>query len=160
MKYNTGADRSGVRTSLGDKKFYLFLTCPGRSWGPPNFLYNGYRGPSPGGNAAGEGALTTHPNHTPKLRMSGAVTSIPTSVPPFACHGVNCAFKQECSIKPRRLDLREFKFVIYSSKFCSKWYNLDHNVCVANFTLFFLFKTAKHTADIQVRSLLLAGFSD
>jgi len=33
---------------------------PGRPWGPPSLLYNGYR-VFPGGKAARDMALTTHP---------------------------------------------------------------------------------------------------
>jgi hypothetical protein len=42
----------GVRVLVGSRIFTS--PCrPDRLWGPPNFLYNGYRGHFPGGKAAG-----------------------------------------------------------------------------------------------------------
>jgi hypothetical protein len=41
----------GVRSPAGAENFSSNLLCPDRLWGPPNFLYNGYRGPFPGGKA-------------------------------------------------------------------------------------------------------------
>jgi hypothetical protein len=39
-----------VRSPAGAKDFSCSL-CPDRLWGPPSLLYNGYRGPFPGGKA-------------------------------------------------------------------------------------------------------------
>jgi hypothetical protein len=38
----------GVRVPVGTRIFF-FPRRPGRLWGPPSFLYNGYRGPFPRG---------------------------------------------------------------------------------------------------------------
>ena len=34
-----GLDGPGIESRWGE----IFRTCPGRSWGPPSLLYNGYR---------------------------------------------------------------------------------------------------------------------
>jgi hypothetical protein len=39
-----------VRSPAGAKDF-LYRLCPDRLWGPPNLLYNGYRGSFAGGKA-------------------------------------------------------------------------------------------------------------
>jgi hypothetical protein len=38
-----------VRSHAEEKGFFLYPLCPDRLWGPPSLLYNGYRGPFPGG---------------------------------------------------------------------------------------------------------------
>jgi hypothetical protein len=40
-----------VRSPVEAKGFFLLPLCPDRFWGPPSFLYNGYRGPFPGGKS-------------------------------------------------------------------------------------------------------------
>jgi hypothetical protein len=42
----------GVRVPVGSRIF-TSPCCPDRLWGPPNFLYNGFRDLFPGGKAAG-----------------------------------------------------------------------------------------------------------
>jgi hypothetical protein len=45
METGLRARRSGNRIPVGGE---IFRTCPDRPWGPPSFLYNGYRGFSEG----------------------------------------------------------------------------------------------------------------
>jgi hypothetical protein len=63
MKYESGSsvsivsgygldDRAiEVRSPAEARDFSSNLLCPARLWGPPSLLYNGYRGPFPGGKA-------------------------------------------------------------------------------------------------------------
>jgi hypothetical protein len=49
--YGLGDRAIEVRCSAEAKGFFLQPVCPDQLWGPPNLLYNGYRGPFPGGKA-------------------------------------------------------------------------------------------------------------
>jgi hypothetical protein len=54
----TGYGLDGPETNPG--KGEIFCTCPDRSWGPPNLLYNGYR-VFPGVKSGRGVTLTPHP---------------------------------------------------------------------------------------------------
>jgi hypothetical protein len=43
-------DRGSI-PGRGEKRSFLYPLCPDRLWGPASLLYNGYRGPFPGGKA-------------------------------------------------------------------------------------------------------------
>ena len=60
------AGRSGG-SNPGGGGGQIFLTRPGRPWGPPSLLYNLYR-IFPGGKAVGAWALITHPQTAPRLK--------------------------------------------------------------------------------------------
>ena len=60
-----GLHGPGIETRLRGE---IFRTRPDRPWGPPSLLYNGYR-VFPGGKAAGEETLATHPyDLAPRLK--------------------------------------------------------------------------------------------
>jgi hypothetical protein len=51
---NTGPQKIKLTTTKNKIKITHRTLCrPGRLWGPPNLLYNGYRELFPGGKAAG-----------------------------------------------------------------------------------------------------------
>jgi len=52
-----GLDATGSNPGRGR----VFRTSPGRVWGPPSFLYNGYRVSFPGVKRSGRGV--DHPPH-------------------------------------------------------------------------------------------------
>jgi hypothetical protein len=61
-----------IKRQFYKKKFrwgQIFRTCPGRLWGPPSLLYNGYR-VFPGGKGGRGVMMTTHPPLVPRLRKS------------------------------------------------------------------------------------------
>jgi hypothetical protein len=64
----------GVRSPAGAKDFSSNL-CPDRLWGPPSLLYNGYRGPFPGGKARPERDTDHSPHLVPRSWMSRSYTS-------------------------------------------------------------------------------------
>jgi hypothetical protein len=64
-----------VRSPVEANYFSSSLLCPYRLWGPPNLLYNGYRGLLSPGVKRGRGVtLTSHPHLVPKSRMSRSYT--------------------------------------------------------------------------------------
>ena len=54
----------------------IFRTCPDRPWGPPRFLYKGYR-VFPGGKERPGVTLTPHPLVMPWSRKSRAIPLLP-----------------------------------------------------------------------------------
>jgi hypothetical protein len=56
----------------------IFRTCPDWPWGPPSFLYNGYRVFPGGGVKSGQGVmLTPHPLLVPLVMKEKSCTSTP-----------------------------------------------------------------------------------
>jgi hypothetical protein len=77
-----------VRSPAEAKGFFLHPLCPDRLWGPPSFLYNGYRRPFPGGG--GKARPVPDPDHSPHLLPNSRTTRWYTASPlkPFmACSG-------------------------------------------------------------------------
>jgi len=65
-----GLDGPGIESRWGRGE--IFRTCPDRPWGPPSFLYSGYR-VFPGGKSGRGVTLTPHPFLVPWSRKSRAI---------------------------------------------------------------------------------------
>jgi hypothetical protein len=76
------------------QRIFLYPLCSDRLWGPPSLLYNGYRGPFPGGKTRPGRDDDHSPHLVPMLWMSRSYTSSP----PKRLHGVywDCFTFYEC----------------------------------------------------------------
>jgi hypothetical protein len=76
-------------------KIFSSPRCPDRLWGPPNLLFNGYRGLSPRGESGRVVKLTTLPQLVPKPRKYGLY-----SHSPIRLHGVVLSTRTTLPFKP------------------------------------------------------------
>jgi len=74
-----GLDGLGIESRWGE----IFRTRPDRPWGPPCFLYNGYRVSFPGVKRPGRGVY-----HPPLLAPRLKKEQIYTSIPPLGLPGL------------------------------------------------------------------------
>ena len=83
------AGRSGDRIPVeGD----IFRTCQDRPWGPPSFLYNGYRVFPPGVKSVQCVTLTPHSLLVPLVMKEYSYTSTPP-IGRAACTETQCLYK-------------------------------------------------------------------
>jgi hypothetical protein len=73
------ARRSRDQGSIPDrgKRFFSFPQRPDRLWGLPSLLSNGYLSSFPGRKVTGEWSWPTQLHLVPRLRMDGAIPSLP-----------------------------------------------------------------------------------
>ena len=103
------AGRSGDRIPVGGE---IFRTCPDRPWGPPSFLYNGYRVFPEGKERPGRDADPS-PLLVPWSRKSRAIPLLPLwAVRPVqslsACTVQGCTLPLPYILKHERLALKSY----------------------------------------------------
>ena len=89
-----GLDGPGIESRWGE----IFRTRPYRSWDPPNLLYNGVPGLSPGVKRPGRGADPLPPHLQCRGLKLGRVIPVPTPRAFVACIGRTFNFTFICDV--------------------------------------------------------------